>query len=319
MSKTIDIIIPCYNEEQNVALIAFEIDKHFKSLPYHYTLTFVDDGSTDNTYKSIVDLSGKRTDINIIKLSRNFGKEAAIAVGLKYCNSDAAIIIDSDLQHPACLIPALISEWEKGATIVDAVKVRRQKENIAKSFMAVAYNKIISMFTGMDFTGSSDYKLLDRKAFMLLNSIDEKNRFFRGLTNWVGLQHSRINFSVEERRRGRSKWNLFQLIRLSIDSTTSYSSKPLQLVTFLGIVTLLFSVILGLQTLYNKLFGSAVSGFTTVILVILILCSFIMISIGILGIYLAKIYDEVKSRPIYVVNEAHLCKNDENSESDVTS
>ena len=303
MSKKIQIIIPCHNEEENIAYIVGEVDKYVGSLPYKHEFLFVDDGSTDRTYDAIIGLSQGREDINVIKLSRNFGKEAAITVGLNNYNSDAVIIIDSDLQHPPHLIPALISEWEKGANIVDAVKTMRQRENILIRVMSLSFNKVLSCLTGMDFKGASDYKLLDKTAIDVLNGIQEKNRFFRGLTNWVGLKHSKIEFKVEDRKVGRTKWGWLKLFQLSIDATTSYSAKPLQIVTILGIFTLLFSIILGLQTLYNKFFGGAVSGFTTVILVVLILCSIIMISMGILGIYLSKVYNEVKNRPIYVIED----------------
>lgn len=302
MEKKIKVIIPCYNEAGNISPIVDEVDKYLGILPYQYEFLFIDDGSTDKTYDVILDLSKKRDDVNVIRLSRNFGKEAAIAVGLNHCDSDGAIIIDGDLQHPPHLIPSMISEWEKGADIVDALKIKRQRENIIIRAMSLSFNRVISRLTGMDFIGSSDYKFLDKTAIDILNSIPEKNRFFRGLTNWVGLKHSRIEFRVEERKAGKSKWNWFRLFQLSIDAITSYSSKPLQIVTILGIFTLLFSVILGLQTLYNKFFGGAVSGFTTVILVVLIMSSIIMISMGILGIYLSKVYNEVKNRPIYVID-----------------
>jgi len=307
MDKTIDIIIPCHNEEENIPHIINEIDKYIKTLGYCYKYIFIDDGSTDNTYAIISELSEKRADITVAKLSRNFGKEAALAVGLERCDSDGVIIIDSDLQHPASLIPAMIQEWENGSEIVDGVKTKRQKESFFNKIMSLSFYKIISSLSGMDFAGSSDYKLLDRKAINILNSIEEKNRFFRGLTNWIGLKHSKIEFRVEDRKSGQTKWNWFKLFQLSVDAITSYSSKPLQIVTILGIISLIFSIFLGGQTLWNKFFGGAVSGFTTVILIILILCSIIMLSMGILGIYLAKIYNEVKNRPLYVVDSRENC------------
>jgi dolichol-phosphate mannosyltransferase len=317
MNKKIQIIIPCYNEEENIGYIVSEVDKYIGSLPYRYEFVFIDDGSSDKTYDAILDLSRKRDDINVIKLSRNFGKEAAIVAGLNCHDSDAAIIIDSDLQHPPHLIPALIAEWERGANIVDAVKIKRQKENIIVKGMSLTFNRVMSGLTGMDFNGSSDYKLLDKTAIDLLNGIQEKNRFFRGLTNWVGLTHRRIEFNVEDRKAGKTKWNGFKLFQLSVDAISSYSSKPLQIVTILGMFTLLFSIILGLQTLYNKFFGGAVSGFTTVILVVLILSSIIMISMGILGIYLSKVYNEVKNRPIYVIEAPKNARNSEKEEKSV--
>jgi len=304
MGKSIDIIIPCHNEEDNIDFIVKEIDKHIKPLPYEYNLIFIDDGSTDNTYDSVLTLSQKRNDVHVIRLSRNFGKEAAISAGIGLCDSDAAIIIDSDLQHPPHLLPSMISEWEGGADVVDAVKIRRQKENIIKRILSILFNKLMDMLTGMDFAGSSDYKLLDKKAIAVLKTIEEKNRFFRGLTNWIGMRHSRIEFKVESRKAGQTKWSWYKLFQLSIDAITSYTSKPLQIITVLGIFTLVFSFVLGLQTLYNKFFGGALSGFTTVILVVLILSSLIMISIGILGIYMAKVYNEVKKRPFFIIDNS---------------
>jgi len=307
-TKKIQIIIPCYNEKHNIKEIISALEKYLLPLSYSYDFVFIDDGSYDGTYERISEIAEARDDISVIKFSRNFGKEAAIVAGLRSCNGSAAIIIDSDLQHPPDLIPAMIEEWEKGAQIVDAVKERRQKENLILRCMSIMFNGLMSFLTGMDFKGASDYKLLDSSAIKVLNAIEEKNRFFRGLTNWIGLRHSRIKYQVRERKIGDSKWNWFKLFQLSIDAITSYSSKPLQIVTMLGALTMVFSVILGVQTLYNKIFGEAVSGFTTVILVVLIFSSIIMISIGILGIYMSKLYHEVKNRPLYVV-EAPKNKN----------
>ena len=303
MNKKIDIIIPCCNEAENIDFIIEEIERFIGNLNYEYEFTFIDDGSTDGTYNTIVEIARKRKDINVLKLSRNFGKEAALRAGIELSDADAAIIIDGDLQHPPYLIPSLISAWERGANIVDAVKIQRQKENIIIKFLSISFYNLMNTLTNMDFVGSSDYKLIDRKAMDLLKTINEKNRFFRGLTNWIGLQHCKIEFNVEDRKSGKSKWGIVQLVRLSLDAITAYTSKPLHIVTFLGLFTLVFSIILGLQTLYNKILGHAVSGFTTVILITLILSSIVMISMGILGMYLSKIYDEVKNRPIFIMEK----------------
>lgn len=299
---TIDIVIPCHNEEPNIIPLINEIDKNISNSNYRHNFIFVDDGSKDNTCLEINKMSSLREDICLIKLSRNFGKEAAIAAGLRQCTSDAVIIIDSDLQHPPSIIPDMISAWENGADIVDAVKVNRLKESIIRRWPSFIFNRIFSRLTGIDFAGASDYKLLDRKAIHILNTVNEKTRFFRGLTNWIGLSHGKVEFQVEDRNAGMTKWNGFDLFRLSIDAVTSYSQRPLQIVSIIGFITLSFSFLLGLQTLYNKFIGSSVDGFTTVIIVILILSSFLMISIGIVGIYLSKIYEEVKGRPIYIVD-----------------
>ena len=303
MKKNICIIIPCFNEEDNISSVIKELSKYFVHSDYGYHIIFVDDGSTDNTYDIIAKQARKRKDIGLVKLSRNFGKEAAIAAGLNACEADAAIIMDSDLQHPPYLVAAMIEEWEAGANIVDAVKSKRQRENFIYRFLSLFFNFAMGFLTEMDFRDATDFKLLDRKAINFINKIEEKNRFFRGLTSWVGLHHSKIEFQVEERHSGQSKWNFYKLFHLSIDAVTSYSSKPLQIVTFLGAINLLFSIILSLQTLYSRFYGETVSGFTTVVLVLLITSSIIMISMGVIGIYLGKIYQEIKNRPIYLIEE----------------
>jgi polyisoprenyl-phosphate glycosyltransferase len=312
--KKIDLIIPCYNEERNLRHMIAEIDKHLSPLNYSYEFIFIDDGSTDETYQNLVALSRTRSDINILKLSRNFGKESALRAGLEYSTADAAIIIDSDLQHPPHLIPCMIYEWEQGANVVDAVKRQRQKETLLNKYMSLAFYKLMNSLTNMNLAGASDFKLLDKKAIDLLKTLNEKNRFFRGLSNWVGLRHCKIQFNVEDRKSGKSKWGFLSLLKLSLDAITAYTSKPLHIVTFLGLFALLFSFLLGIQTLYNKVQNHAVSGFTTVILITLMLSSIIMISIGIMGIYLSRIYDEVKNRPIFLLESI---KKSANSNRDI--
>ena len=301
--KKIQIIIPCFNEEDNIGPITREIEKIFSIIKYNYEIIFVDDGSTDNTFNIMLEARITKKNISIIKFSKNFGKEAAIEAGLKNANADAIIIMDSDLQHPPNLIPSIISNWENGSIIVDAVKKETVKEGLLNRISRKVFNRFFSSLIDMDFYGASDYKLLDKQAVDIINSIEEKNRFFRGLICWIGFKHSKVDFKVGTRKYGKTKWNWIKLILLSINSITSFSYKPLQIVTILGIFTILLSMILGIQTLYMKFYGEAVSGFTTVILVILILCSIIMISNGIIGMYIAKIYLEIKKRPNYIIEK----------------
>lgn len=308
LKKSIDIIIPCHNEAPNISALLREIDCHVPRAGYDCRFLFVDDGSTDNTCAEIRRMAEVRPDIRLVKLTRNFGKEAAMAAGLRKCTADAAIIMDADLQHPPRHIPEMISAWERGADIVDAVKVSRPNEAILRKAASFLFNKLFSSLTGIDFAGASDYKLLDRKAINILNNIKEKTRFFRGLTSWIGLRHGKVEFEVEERHAGKTKWNLLALFRLSIDAVASHSQKPLQIISFLGIFTLIFSFFLGLQTLYNKLVGNAFSGFTTVIIVLLVVASIIMIGIGLLGAYLSKIYDEVKGRPVCIIEDGETLR-----------
>ena len=301
MKKIIHIIIPCRNEKENLIHLIEEVETNIEKCGKTCKFLFIDDGSDDGTFNKIKEICKSRKNVMAVKLSRNFGKEAALKAGLEYCTGDAAIIMDGDLQHPPHLIPHMIEKWEEGAEIVDAIKVERKKEGLLNRLLSPLFNKLFSTLTGIDFKGASDFKLLDKKAIDVLNKIEEKNRFYRGLTDWIGLKHEKVEFDVQERKAGKSKWGLYKLVQLSVDAIISYSSTPLQIVTVLGIFSLGFSVFLGLQTLYNKFFGNAVSGFTTVILVVLIMSSIIMISLGLVGLYLAKIYNEVKNRPIYIV------------------
>ena len=248
--RRIDIIIPCYNEEENLVLIVEEVTKAIKSLKYEFNLLFVDDGSEDNSIAILKEMMEKRKDLHTISLSRNFGKEAAIAAALHYCKADAAIIIDADLQHPPSLIPSLIKEWEAGADIIDAIKIKRPK-GFLRNAVSFFFNKSMTLLTDMDFSNATDFKLLSRKAITIINKLPEKSRFFRGLTNWIGLKHSTIEFETQERKYGCSKWSWVKLFKLSTDAITSHSSKPLHVITFLGIGTLLFSFFLGILTLYN--------------------------------------------------------------------
>lgn len=309
----ISVVIPVFNEENYICENLRTISDCLINNDIKHEFVLVDDGSEDNTWYRIKELSSEISSINAIRLSRNFGKEAALCAGLKVVKGDACIIMDSDLQHPPQLIPEMIRLWrDEEFEVIEGVKSSRGKESIFYKICAHMFYSILSKLSGFDLKQASDFKLLDKKAYSAWRQLNERNTFFRGMSVWVGFNRTSIPFVVPERSKGNSKWSMFRLFKLAVNAITSFSALPLQIVTFMGAAFLLGSIVLGLQTLYMKLKGIALSGFTTVILLLLIIGSTLMISIGIIGIYIAKIYDEVKYRPRYIVaEEIRSMKNDD--------
>jgi dolichol-phosphate mannosyltransferase len=238
-----------------------------------------------------------------VEFSRNFGKEAGIFAGLELATGDAVIVMDCDLQHPPEVIPKMWQLWKEGAQIVEGKKSSRGKESLFHKMSAGLFYGIMSHLIKMDMSASSDFKLLDRKVVEVLLELPERNTFFRALTFWAGFDTRTVEYEVQERKYGTSKWSFFSLMKYAISNATSFSTLPLQLVTLMGTISIIFSVILGIQTLVKYLLGTSVEGFTTVILLILIIGGFIMLSLGIIGHYIARIYEEVKGRPKYVINK----------------
>ncbi len=300
---TISIIIPVYNEADQVSET---VDRLLKLLDEHSIereFLLVDDGSTDGTWNSIVTLSKRHACIGALKLSRNFGKESAICAGLRKARGDACIIMDSDLQHPPSLIPQMVQLWKQGYEVVEGIKSSRGEENFTSRLGASVFYKVLKTLSGYNLENASDFKLLDRKVVEAWAKMGERNTFFRGMSSWVGFRRTHLYFDVPGREKGKSKWSFFKLFKLAVNAITAFSSVPLQVVTFLGTLFLAGSVVLAVQTLYRKFTGQALSGFTTVILLQLLIGSTLMISLGIIGTYIARIYDEVKGRPRYIVAE----------------
>ena len=240
--------------------------------------------------------------IKALRLSRNFGKEAALCAGLEAVEGDACIIMDADLQHPPTLIPEMIRLWkDDGYEVVEGVKALRGNESMINKVGANLFYQTLSKLSGFNMQQASDFKLLDKKVILAWRSMNERGTFFRGMSAWVGYNRISIPFNVGIRTKGVSKWSLFNLFNLAVKAITSFSSFPLQLVTFMGVFFLVGALVLGIQTLYMKLTGIALSGFTTVILLLLIIGSCLMISLGVIGTYIARIYEEVKCRPRYIV------------------
>lgn len=301
----ISLIIPVYNEGPSLKTNLLTIQDWAGKSGVAYEIIVVDDGSTDSTWDVITQASGEMPEMRALRLSRNFGKEAAILCGLKETDSDAAIVMDSDLQHPPCLIPEMVKLWlEKGYDIVEAQKINRGKEPFLRKWFAQGFYAIMQFLSGFDLAGAADYKLLDRSVVDSYINMPETNRFFRGLISWLGFNKTTVPFDIPADGGMRSsRWSFNKLIKLSFGAITAFSYIPLQLITVVGFITFMFSFILILQTLYMKFSGHAVEGFTTVILAVLFTGSVTMLSLGIIGAYLARIYEELKRRPNYVVKD----------------
>lgn len=303
MGKLLSVVIPAYNEEGLIAKTAKIIDNILNDNGIMHEIIFVNDGSKDTTWNRISEAASQNENIRGICFSKNFGKEAAMFAGMYYAQGDCCVIIDCDLQHPPEKIVEMYHLWEEGYEIVEAVKADRGKESAFQSFSAKCFYAIISKVTEIDMSRASDFKLMDRKAVNVLLNMKEKNAFFRALSSWIGFKTTQIEFYVQERTIGESKWSTLALIRYAISNISAFSAAPMQIVTLLGIILLSFSVILGFFTLFDKFTGIAPEGFTTVIIAQLFTGSITMISLGIIGYYISKIYEEVKDRPRYIVTD----------------
>ena len=298
----LSVILPSYNEEKMIAKATERMAEILQPEKIDYELLFIDDGSRDNTWAQINEAAGKDSHVVGVHFSRNFGKEAAMFAGLEQAKGDCCVVIDCDLQHPPEKIVEMYRLWEQGYEVVEGIKEDRGEESGLHKFAANSFYGLISKATGMDMSSSSDFKLLDRKVVDTLNSLPERNVFFRALSFWVGYKKASVSYCVQERTEGVSKWSTKSLIKYALTNISSFSSAPLHIVTVLGFIMLAVSVVLGIIALVQKISGVALGGFTTVILLLLFSASVIMISLGIIGYYIARIYDEIKGRPRYIIS-----------------
>ncbi len=301
-TKLLSIVIPIYNEGANIVANLGVIRDILVKASIPHEMVLVDDGSSDNTWEELERAAVLYGNVRASRFSRNFGKEAALMAGLDMAAGDACVVLDADLQHPPQLIPEMVRLWrEDGWQVVEAVKTSRGRESLFHKLSAGLFYRTMDRMTGIPMQNASDFKLLDRAVYESVRALPERYTFFRGLSAWVGYRRIAISFEVAERAGGVSKWSLRSLIRLAVIAITSFSSAPLQFVTTIGVVFVIGSLLLAVQTLVNYLTGHAVGGFTTVILLLLIIGGILMVSLGLIGTYLARIFDEVKGRPRYIV------------------
>ncbi len=301
----LSVLIPVHDESdqiaQNLSLIHSQASK--TGLPME--MIVVDDGSTDGTWHVLEKLAEQLPGLRALQLSRNFGKEAAICAGIAYSSGKACIVIDSDLQHPPELIPEMVRLWrDEHWDIVEGIKRTRGTEPLVNKIGARFFYRTLSRLSGYDLYGSSDFKLLDRKVIDAWLDMRERNTFFRGMITWLGYRRKQISFSVPKRRLTQSRWSFFGLFRLAVIAITAFSSLPLQAVTLMGGIFLFCAILFSGYALLLYFTGLALPGFTTVIILEMLIGGVLMISLGIIGTYIAQIYQEVKYRPRYVIARA---------------
>lgn len=300
---TVSIIIPVYNEERSLAKNIRVILDYTEKINESFEVVLIDDGSRDNSWLIIKELSKTNTSVHGIRFSRNFGKEAAMFAGLKKAKGQAVIVMDSDLQHPPSLIKQMILEWTtKKYSVVEAIKETRS-DSVFYLKIANAYNVFFKQMTGLNMKNSSDFKLLDRVVVDNLLEMNEIATFFRGMVSWIGYPTKIIYFDVPKRIGDESKFSFYSLSKLAITSLMTFSSAPLHLITLMGVVFLVLSSIGTVVTLLKYFSGQSLEGFSTIILLILFTGSLLMIGLGIIGTYISKIFDEVKGRPKYIVEK----------------
>lgn len=299
-SKLISIIIPVFNEEENIILLYKELKKNLKNT--NHEILFINDGSSDGTKKIIENLRKQDHQVRLINLSRNFGHQVAISCGIDFADGDAAVIMDADLQDPPSLIPTMIEKWEEGFDVVYAIRKSRAGENVFKILSASIFYAIINKMSGTKIPQNvGDFRLISKKVLRTLRMTREYQRFLRGMVSWVGFNQTGVNFERQERHAGKSKYSTLSMLKLAADALLSFSFFPLRVASFLGIVTALGAIIFIFYTLYVTAGGQTVKGWSSTIVIVLFLGSIQLIATGVIGEYLGRIYEEVKKRPLYII------------------
>ncbi|WP_154222857.1 glycosyltransferase family 2 protein [Marinicella rhabdoformis] len=298
----LSIVIPCLNEEKNLAELHDELIGINNG---KIEIIYIDDGSKDKTWEVIEELiENSSVQVKGIRFTKNFGKEAAIESGFNVCTGDAVVTLDADLQHPVDTIPKMIEFWKnnKDVYIINALKETRQTEPFIKSALIHLYYKVFSFSCGMNLKNHTDFKFLDICVVKQYINLPEKNKFYRGLVNWLGYNSMNINIKINERPGNKTSWGNLQLIKYAKNTILSFSDLPLKSITWLGLFLFFFSLVMTIDTLVKKINGSSAEGFPTVILLILGIGSVIIFSLGLIGEYLAEIFNEIKARPRFVLS-----------------
>ena len=300
----ITVIMPVYNEGPYIFDNVSRVHQLLRDAAVDHAFLLVDDGSKDQSWDEMCRLHEELGCVTALRLSRNFGKEAALCAALECAEGDAVVVMDSDLQHPPECIPEMVRLWqEEGYDVVEGVKVSRGKESLMNKLVAKLFYRTFRDTTGIDIGQASDFKLMNRAALEAWRKLPEHNTFFRGLSAWVGFKRYAMPFEVAPRAGGETKWTFKSLLRLAVNSLTAYTSLPLHAILWMGVLMFIAAVAMTVQTLVNYFFFNAAPGFSTVILLLLFIGSGIMISLSVIGLYIARIYDEVKGRPRYLLRD----------------
>ena len=304
--KKVSLLIPAYNEEETIPLLYDELNKVLETIPgYEFEILFVNDGSNDNTLNILRNIQQRDTRINYISFSRNFGKETAMAAGFDYVTGDAAVIMDADLQDPPELIGEMIKYWEEGYDDVYAKRRSREGETWLKKFTSAAFYKLLQKMTKIPIQeDTGDFRLLDRRAIESLKKLREKQRYTKGMFSWIGFNKKEILFDRKPRAAGKTKWNYLKLFNLALEGVTSFTTSPLRISTIIGILVSIFSMIYMVIVLIKSLiWKDPVQGYPSMMVTILFLGGVQLVSLGIIGEYVGRIFNETKYRPLYIIDE----------------
>ncbi len=302
----ISVIIPVFNETEVIDVTYKRMKSVMDGIEMEYELIFVNDGSRDDTEHKIAGYAKKDRTVKLLSFSRNFGHQCAISAGMDYASGDAVVVIDADLQDPPELIPKMIKKWQEGYEVVYGKRLKRKGETLFKKATAKLFYRTLKHLTSVDIpVDTGDFRLIDRKVCDVFRRLQEKNRFIRGLVSWIGFRQTYVEYVREERLAGETKYPLKKMMRFAMDGILSFSYIPLKIASFLGFLISGLSFLYLIFVLIQKLFYPAglVPGWTSIVAVLLIFNGIILILLGVIGEYIGRIYDEVRNRPLYIIDK----------------
>ncbi|RFM30444.1 glycosyltransferase family 2 protein [Deminuibacter soli] len=307
MTQLISIVIPVFNEQDNIPVMIKALQRELGPLPYRYKVIFVDDGSSDGTAAVLKQQASMYEEVRFITFSRNFGHQAALKAGLDMADGDCVISMDGDMQHPPHLIPLLLSKWKEGYDVVYTVRKEDERLSYSKRQTSNLFYSLLNGLSDIDLEkGTADFRLLNRNVVNVLRNLQEYDLFFRGLVKWAGFKQLAVDYEPDERRSGESKYNFKKMMRFALQGITSFSTKPLYAATYIGFLFSLLSTLYVPYALYSRYFGEAISGWTSVIVTIAFFGGLQLMILGIIGIYLGKLFMQSKQRPVYIVKESNI-------------
>ena len=300
--KRISIVVPVYNEEENIAHFTESVEKVMDTLPYAYEILFIDDGSRDRSREILRELGARDAHVQSIFLARNSGHQLALTCGIDHADGDAVITMDGDMQHPPELLPVLLAKWEAGDEIVQTVRLTTEGVSPFKRLTSKYYYRLLNAMSDVEIVeGGSDFRLMDRKAVLALRRYREHARFIRGIVGSMGFRKTTVEFVAHERFAGQSKFSLHRMISFALDGILAYSVQPLRVAFYVGVFSALLAVLLFLHVLFETLSGATVPGWSTIVVCSLFFGGMQMMMLGICGEYIARILQEVKNRPLYLI------------------
>lgn len=313
--KRISIVVPVYNEEENIEHFAQSVAEVMESLPYAYEILFIDDGSRDRSREILRELGARDAHVQSIFLARNSGHQIALTCGTDHADGDAVVTMDGDMQHPPELLPVLLAKWEEGFEIVQTVRLTTEGASLFKRLTSKYYYRLLNALSDVEIQeGGSDFRLMDRKAVLALRRYREHARFIRGIVGSMGFRKTTVEFVAHERFAGYSKFSLHKMISFALDGILAYSVQPLRIAFYVGLLSALLAVLLFLHVLFETLSGATVPGWSTIVVCSLFFGGMQMMLLGICGEYIARILQEVKNRPLYLIAQDNRRRNGQRGE-----